>query len=277
MAQMKRKMTVRERLLEQKRKREEAESGQKFKQRLIKVSIITKPFAVLHGLSIFYCGYCGKPMSLFSTRPVQLGKRMPPLFYSCRDRCPRAGFHRAEFIDRLLLQLIQRRITQNFPEPKAEGDYEALLEKFKKIDELYSQRLTLLNKMHYASYKRDEILADIRKVKDEIEELESEVKSLFSKGPNKNPLMYPIFNTPPDEINSLDLTYRRELVKLTIIRVRFFNEFLIVRMKPLTAEDEAKSDEMGRIFNINLRVTDRGEKVELPQPEEIEKKEETQI
>ncbi|MCD6417931.1 zinc ribbon domain-containing protein [bacterium] len=274
---MKKKMTVRERLLEEKRKQEEAERGKKFRQNLVRVKIITRPFTVLHGIPIFYCGYCGSPMALFSSRPVQIGKKLPPLYYACRKRCPHSGFHRAEFIDKMLLQLIQRRITENFPEPKEQGDYEALLKKFKLLDKLHSERLELLNKMHYASYKRDEILRQLSDMKDEINSIQEEIHSLFSSGASENPLMNPLFNTPPENINELDLEYRRELVKLTTRRIRFFNEFLIATMLPLTEKEKETMGSMGKTYNINLRVADRAGQVELPSKDEIEKSEVAKI
>ena len=50
-----------------------------------------------------------------------------------------------------------------------------------------------------------------------------------------------------------------------------FNEFLIVRALPLNDKEKAIDKKMGKIFNINLRVTDRSIKTELPTVEELEK------
>ncbi len=261
----KKRMTARQRLQEQMRKQQEAEKGQYFKKRLVRVRIQTHPFSVLHALNIFYCGYCGKPVALFSSRSFRVGERLPPLYYTCRDKCPRSTAHRADFIDRLLLQLIQKRITENFPKPKSGEHYEQMLEKFKQLEELQSDRLSLLTKLHYASYKRDKILEELRDIDDRIKNFKDEIKSLFNAKADNNPLIYPLFETPPSEINTLDLTYRRELVKTFVRRLRFFNEFLIVRLNPITEEDERKSDEMGRIFHLNLRMTNRGEKINLPE------------
>ena len=182
----------------------------------------------------------------------------------------RATVHRAEFIDKLVMQLIQEKITQNFQKPESPGDYEKILAKFKKIEELHSERLTLLTKMHYSSYKREQILKQLRDIRDEIDFLQEEISSLFKTNPEENPLTYPLFETSPDDVNELDLTYRRELVKMLIRRVRFFNEYLILRINPITKEDEEKSDEMGRIYHINMRAIDRGEGIDLPDKEEIE-------
>ncbi len=267
----KKRMTARERMAEELRKQREAETGQAFKKRLVRVRIKTAPFSVLHGLGIFYCGYCGKPMELYSSRPFSPGDaRIPPLYYACRDRCPRSIPQRAEFVDKLVLQLIQKRITENFPEPKQQGDYEGLLEKFREIQKLQSTRLDLLTKMHYASYKRDQILAQIDEVKRKIAEIKAEIEKLFSAPAEENPLLYPLFKVKPEEINTLDLEYRRELVKLFIRRIRYFNEYLIVRMLPLTEEDRRKSDEMGRVFHINMRYSERHNELELPDKEQIE-------
>jgi hypothetical protein len=256
------KTSLRERILEEQRRQKEAEAGQKYKQRLIRVNISTKPYSLLHGMHIFYCGYCGKQMSLYSNAPIQSGMRLPSLFYACRDRCPTSGYHRTEFIDRLLMQLIQSRIVDTFQIPD-----ENILKRFGELDEMHSQYLELLNRLHYASYKRDSILQEIQVIKNGIESFEKEIKSSFSQDADDNPLMLPLFRIAPADVNNLDLAYRRELVRVTTIRVRFFNEFIIVRMHPFTEEDEAKSDEMGRLFNINLRITDRGERIELPASE----------
>lgn len=264
-------MTARERMAEELRKQREAETGQAFKKRLVIVRIKTAPFSVLHGLGIFYCGYCGKPMELYSLRPFSPGDaRIPPLFYACRDRCLRSMPQRADFVDKLLLQLIQRRITENFPEPEEQGDYEGLLEKFRKIHQLQSERINLLTKMHYASYKRNQILEQLNQIKQEIERINDEISALFSADVKNNPLLYPLFNVKPEEINTLDLEYRRELVKFFIRRIRYFNEYLVVRMRPITPEDERKSDEMGRVFHINMRYSERRNEIELPDKEQIE-------
>ncbi len=260
----KKRMTLRERLEEERRKLEEAQRGQKFKQRLVKVRIITRPFSLLHGMNIFYCGYCGKRVWLFSARPFRPDERIPPLYYTCEERCQRASFHRASFIDKLVMQLIQRRIRESFPEPSSGEGYEELLEKFSEIDRLKSERLELLNKLHYASYKRGQVLEQISSLDEKVKEIESQIEKYFGSGFNENPLLYPLFTTPPDNLNELDLAYRRKLVQLLVRRIRFFNEFLIVRMNPLTDEDRAKSDEMGRIFHINLRLTDRERRIRLP-------------
>jgi len=172
--------------------------------------------------------------------------------------------HRAEFIDRLLLQLIQKHITKNLPKPKSGGHYKKMLKEFKELEKLQSERLSLLTKLHYASYKRDEVLEELRTIGDKINEYQNKISSLFSTKTESNPLIYPLFKTPPYEINTLDLTYRRELVKTLVRRIRFFNEFLIVRLNPITEEDKRKSDEMGRIFHLNLRISNRERKIELP-------------
>ena len=177
---------------------------------------------------------------------------------------------RADFVDRLVLQLIQRRITENFPEPEEQGDYEGLLEKFRKIHQLQSERINLLTKMHYASYKRNQILEQLSQIKQKIESINDEISALFSADVKNNPLLYPLFNVKPEEINTLDLEYRRELVKFFIRRIRYFNEFLVVRMRPITSEDERKSDEMGRVFHINMRYSERRNEIELPDKEQIE-------
>ena len=264
MAQSKKKMTFRERMLEERRKVDEAERSQRFRQRLIRVSITTAHFSVLHGMPIFYCGYCGKPVALFSTHIIQTVQKIPTLFYACSQKCASSGFQRADFIDRLLMQLIQNRVVSTFPAPTGGSGYEGLLEKFKILDSLKLDKLQLLNSLHYLSYKRDIALEEIRLLKEKIDGLTDEIKSLFSADPQENPLMYPLFNTPPEQLSDLDLGYRRELVNTTVLRIRFFNEFLIVRMVPFADESVSSSDEWGRVYNINLRLLHQIESIKAP-------------
>ncbi len=273
MCAMKRKrQTAREILAELSKKEEEAGSGELFKKRLIRVKIQTKPFSVFHGMGVFYCGYCGKPMALFSSRSFQPEERIPPLYYSCCDKCTRSEAHRTIFVDKLVLQLIQKRLTESLDTPKSEGDYKNLLETFKEIEELQSLKTGLLTKMHYASYKRENVLLELRQVQEQIDTKQKKVHELFILTSDENPLIYKMFTTQPDEIGELNLLYRRELVQLLITRIRFFNEFLILRMLPITDEDKQKSDEYGRTFNINLRPRERDSKYEPP-PEVFEKRE----
>ncbi len=257
MARLTKKATLRQRLIEEEQKAREAETEMSFKKRLVRVTIRTKPFSLLHGMMISYCGYCGKPMDIFSGRPLILGERLPPLYYACRDKCQSSSFQRTDFVDRLLMQLIQTKIKQNFKMPQKSGDIGELLQKFRYIEDLLSRRLDLLGKMHYASYKRDIVLAEIRELDDEIRIKQSEIKDLFSAELDENPLVYPLFATPPEQLNDLDLVYRRELVRTIVNRLRFFNEYILVRMIPFSEEEKRMSDSMGTISNIHLRVTER--------------------
>jgi len=264
-AMKQKRQTAKEILAEQAKKEDEAGSGELFKKRLVRVKIQTKPFTVLHGMGIFYCGYCGKPMTLFSSRSFQPEERVPPLYYSCRDKCARSDAHRALFVDKLVLQLIQQKLTESLDTPKSEGDYEKLSETFEEIAKLQSQKTGLLTKMHYSSYKRDKVLLELHRVQLQIDNIQEEVHKLFALTPDENPLLYKMFTTQPEEVGELNLLYRRELVYLLITRIRFFNEFLILRMLPITDEDRQKSDEYGRTYNINLRPRERDNKYEPPE------------
>ena len=263
--------TSKEKVAEQQQNELEGLDAQRFKQRLIKVNITTKPYSVLHNTQIFYCGYCGQEIALYSSSSMGTSERIPPLFYACSHRCSRSSYHRAEFIDRLLLELVQKRVTDKFSKPEGKGDFEGLLVKFQEMEAMHNERLKLLMNLHYASYKRDEVLAEIRECKDKIDALQSEVRRLFKTDDKDNPLMYPLFNTNTQDLNKLDLAYRRELVKMLVFRLRFFNEYLIVKMLPITKSEISQGDDFERVFNINLRFSERAWKTELPEPEELEK------
>ncbi len=256
-AMMPKRKTAKELIAEQIQRENEANLGSSLRKRLIRVVSASRRYTVMHGLGIFYCGYCGKPVDLWAARPFTANERVPPLYYSCRDSCPNTGFHRAQFIDRMIMELIQRRIVETFPQPAGEGDYEKLLEDFQTLSDLEVQKIKLMTELHYTAYNRELVVEKINALKKRGEEIRANIRAMFSLDRKDNPLFYKLFTTPREELGKLDLEYRRELVKMLINRIRYFNEFLLVKMFPLTEDDLRKSDEMGRTFNINLKVTER--------------------
>ena len=239
------------------------------KKRLIRVRIQTRPYSIFHGLGIYFCGYCGKPMDLYTPRAFTEGERIPTLYYACRDKCKHSVPHRTDFVDRIVMQLVQKRVKENLKKPRKTKGYEEILEKFRLIDELQSERMRLLTKMHYASYNRDAVLAEIREVEEKIEKMKDEVASHFGEDFSGSPLLYPLFETPPEELMDLDFMYLREIARIFVYRIRSFNEFLLLRVRPLNPDEMAKDDGMGKIVHINLRSQKRYKTVELPSKEDL--------
>jgi len=247
----------------------EIDNQSMFKKRLIRIQDQTKVYTIFHKLSFTRCGYCGKKIDIFAPRVLQDNAKNITFYYGCKVKCENSTYHRAVFIDKLLIQFLQKRLIENIPAPKSEGDLSGLLDMSSKLEKLQSNRKELLMKMHYASYKRDNVLSEIKDVKNEILSLEEEISKYFTSKIDENPLLYPIFNTPSEQVLSLNMFYLRELVKLLVNRLRLFNDFLTLRLKPLNEQELSKDDGFGKLRNVNLRISDRIRHAELPDPDSL--------
>ncbi len=228
---------------------------EKYRDRLIKVRTPGKKWSVLDRENFFVCGYCSFRMAIFSTRSLQVDDKSPLLFYGCGRRCDPSNIHRAEFVDNKLIDHLYERLNKKFPNVETpEGDQDELMRSFSVIDELEIKRRKLMELLPYAGYNRDDLVQELIEVEEEIDEIRKNNSGLESDDPSSSPLLSPVFAAKSVEsLYDMNLSYRTELVKALVRRIRFFNETLIVKMKPLD-EEEGSLDQAGggKITNIHL-------------------------
>ncbi len=227
----------------------------RFRDRLIRVRTTNRPLTILQRQDFFVCGYCGQRMALYSPGFLTGREKDPKLYYGCSHRCEPSSIHRYQFIDNKLLSFIYDRLVGFFPKAKgSRSKMKFLDEGFKTLGGLEEKRGRLLEALSHAAYNRDDVLRELIQTEEEIEKLRAKLSGVSSKHPEKSALFAPIFLAKSaDELQSLDLLHRRELVRATIRRIRYFNETLIVRVAPLDDEERRVEEKGGgKIFNIHL-------------------------
>lgn len=182
---------------------------------------------------------------------------MPPIYYGCLDRCQPSGVQRTAYIDKLLIELIRQRIVSVFQKPKFSGNPDEVFEKFKEIEALQERRLHLLDKFHYASYKRDIVIAELNEVESKLRELEKALENYFISHPDDNPILSTIFETPAEKLGEFEISFRRMLVKTIVWRLRYFADFIVVSFQPLTPDELEQRDSKRLVSYISLRYSER--------------------
>jgi len=226
-----------------------------FRDRLITVRTPGKYWSLLGHRTFFTCGYCGQNILLYSKSAVFRSTENPTLFYGCRKRCNPSRVQRINFLDKKILEFIFKRLKKLFPNLKSENAHIDQLDKvFEKLDSLEKERSRILELLPSAGYNRDELMDRITTVEDEIVYLRGDISGINSENPQESPLLAPIFSIDdPAELEEFSLLYRRELVNSLIMRIRYFNEYLLVRPTPMTNEERRiESEGMGLIENIHL-------------------------
>lgn len=236
---------------------------EKYRDRLTKVRTPGKKWSILDGETFFVCGYCSYRMALYSPRSVQVNEEDPMLFYGCGRRCEPSNIHRVEFVDNKLIDHIYERLVEKFPNAEpSERDIDELLRSFSKIDELEEERRKRMELLPHAGYNRDELVQELIEIEEKIDQIRMENSGLETDDPSSSPLLSPVFSSEkPEDLYSMNLSYRTELVKAIVKRIRFFNETLIVKMKPLDKKERSLNKAGGgRITNIHLAYHYKGYK-----------------
>ncbi len=234
---------------------------EKYRDRLLKVNTPGKKWGILDRENFFVCGYCSFRMSVFSTRSLQVNEETPMLFYGCGKRCEPSNIHRVSFVDDKLIDHVYDRLNEKFPNAKpVVKDMGELMASFTEIDELEEKRRHLMELLPHAGYNRDDMVQELIEIEERMETIRDENSGLKSTNPAESRLLSPVFSAKdPSEIYPMNLSYKTELVKTLVRRIRFFNETIIVKMNPLD-EEEASLDKAGggKITNIHLAYHYRG-------------------
>ncbi len=242
---------------------------ERYRDRLIKVNTPGKKWGILDRESFFVCGYCSFRMAVFSTRSLQLKDENPMLFYGCGRRCEPSNIHRVSFLDNKIIDNLYERLHEKFPNSKAKSkDMDKLMASFELIDELEEKRRHLIELLPHAGFNRDNLVKDLVELEKRIEGMREQNSGLKSSDPASSPLLSPVFSAGnPSELYSMNLSYRTELVKALVRRIRFFNETLIVKLSPLDAEElSLDTASGGKVTNIHLAYQFR----DIEQSEDID-------
>lgn len=246
------------------KKEEKEEEEQKplpfrYKDRLILLHRGMLPWSLLEGLNIINCGYCGKPVRVFASKSFSTRKvpRNVTLYYMCMNRCENTTMHRTSFIDRKIMALIKKRMDALNITPRIDDPLLEMLPIFEQRTALLTERRSLLASLPIAGDRSPETINEIDKVESEVDAIDSDIKSFYGKPLEENPLIAIMHYHSPDELSELDIELSRALVRFFVIRIRYFNEFLLVRFRVLTEQEDKVTKGFGPQLGINMRAVRR--------------------
>jgi len=112
----------------------------------------------------------------------------------------------------------------------------------------------------HAGYNRDDMVQELIQIEERIDAIREANSGLKSSNPAESRLLSPVFSAKdPSEIYPMNLSYKTELVKALVRRIRFFNETLIVKMNPLDEEEQSLDKAGGgKITNVHLAYHYKG-------------------
>jgi len=225
----------------------------------LKVRTPGRIWTALENQKFFACGYCFQRMALYSTRALTPSEDVKNvlLYYGCSKRCQRSGIHRTPFVDRKLFEFLYNRLREHFPEAKGSTkEMDNLTATFEKLQDMENDRQEILEMLPHAGFNRDELIEEIIQLEEEMDSVRKEISGVDTEDPSASPLLAPVFVFDNgSELMDLNLLYQRELVRALIMRIRFFNETLIVRPLPLNEEERRLEEEsFGKAYNINLTL-----------------------
>ncbi len=224
-----------------------------------------KPFrppeevTLLQGQGLIKCGYCAKPVDLFSLKSVYLAKQAEDssVFYMCQSKCSRSSQERTVFIDELLLSHIWERINNLPPPDNLSKSLDEALEISYKIKKVKDQRKEKLRELPTAGFNIDGLLEKIDKLEAKIKNLQEDIDDLRGLVPQQNILLKPIWALSQDEFLEQDLQWHRILISMLIYNIRFFNEFLVLRVMPFTDEEKETDTGWGKRLHLSLKYSRR--------------------
>jgi hypothetical protein len=224
------------------------------KGRLFTLPSSPVPWALLDKLQIGRCSYCGKPIKVFSNIAYNEGdKRKPPLFYSCSAGCEKSGIQRAGFIDRKLIEFVKNRLSEKVGEFKWGLDESTLMMEFEQLTELAKMRKNMLTEMAYGGRDHDKLLKQIVNIENTYENQKNKLDTFDHLPLDENPLIGLMIEKEIDYIMGLDVNYLQKILSFTVINIRFFDDFLLLRSEPLDEREYEITDGFGPQNSIHLR------------------------
>jgi hypothetical protein len=153
------------------------------------------------------------------------------------------------------MEFIYKRLREMFPDATgSEADEKELNKIFGEFSFLELERKRILELLPHAGFDREKLMVDIIAVEDRMRWIREDVADLGGEHPETSKLLSPVLLLNNiDDINELNLLYKRELAKSLFERIRFFNETLILRIAPLDDDERRLEKEgIGKTQNIHL-------------------------
>lgn len=210
---------------------------------------------VLHKQNIINCGYCSKPVKLFSSKAVSSSAKRENvnLFYLCQKKCARSMPQRSGFLDEAILRFIWKRVNELPPPESDSANFDQAINMAKELREFQQKRQDKLQELPSAGYNVDKIMQEVKELEDKIDEIERDLEEFKELTPQENPLLRPLWYISLEEFLEREFEWHRALISLLVRNIRFFNEYLVLRVLPLTEEEDEYDQGFGKRAHVSLR------------------------
>lgn len=228
--------------------------GTSFKKRLIPLRYSPRFYTMLEKQGVAFCGYCGQRIIPYARKFIGSSDANIPVYYSCSARCDQSGIFSSAFIDRAIIRAISQRLKKNFPDDELPYITPLDIEDVAlRLKGLYERKTALSYQLPYVTSRLGDVVEELKQLDALIEKTRKELEQFDTVRVDKNPYLRFLWYITDDEIKTLGLFARREIARSLIVNVRFFSDYIILKLKMEASETKGKLGERGRIISLNLK------------------------
>ncbi|MGB9561373.1 MAG: hypothetical protein ACPL6C_01025 [bacterium] len=226
-----------------------------YRRRYFKVGSLLYPLGLLDGVDgKSVCGFCGHKIVIYSSSFVGQNETPKNIFYGCsRTNCGSLPFYRVRFIDRKVFHFLVSKLQEYHERPKSADSAEIMriLKGYDNLRTLIDEHHKLLLNLTRTIYNIEQLLEKIKSLEEKIEELQVNLSPKENLIPQEDPFYKPLWEIPHEKLDELPLPYKRKVYSSLVVRTRFYDTYLILRLSNRIPVGEGE-EELGKTVALSL-------------------------